>query len=266
MELIAQEVRYEADSGVASIRLAAPNSGNALSTSLLVGLRHWLTQAMTDESCRVITISAEGPDFCKGLDLEEAFANGRHPDPGFLKTFLDCALLICDSSRPVIASVEGNVTGGGVGLVAACDLVLTTKNVIFMLSEVIVGMIPALITPFLLRRMASARVGYLTLSSRGISAQEAHVFGLVDEIAEDGMENTLHRQLQRLLRSSPSALAASKRYFNRFGSGDLQRQCEIALEESLAWVGRPEVIEGVRAFSDGFSPPWFHKRRRKGHV
>ena len=263
---MAQGIRYEADAGVASIRLAMPNSGNALSTSLLAGPRHCLTQAMTDESCRVITISAEGPDFCKGLDLEEAFANGRHPDPGFLKTFLDCAMLICDSSRPVIASVEGNVTGGGIGLVAACDLVLATQNVTFMLSEVLVGMIPALITPFLLRRMASARIGYLTLSTRGINAQEAHVFGLVDEIAEDEMENTLHRQLQRLLRSSPSALAASKRYFNRFGSGDLQRQTEIAIKESLAWVERLEVIEGVRTFCEGFSPPWFHKHRRRRHV
>jgi len=214
----------------------------------------------------VITISAEGTDFCKGLDLEEAFANGRHPDPGFLKTFLDCLMLICSSSRPVIASVEGHVTGGGVGLVAACDLVLTTKDVIFMLSEVIVGMIPALITPFLLRRMASARIGYLTLSTRGINAPEAKAFGLVDEVAEDGMETTLHRQLQRLLRSSPSAVAASKRYFNRFGSGDLQRQTEMALEESLAWVEQPEVIEGIRTFSEGFSPPWFYKHRRRGHV
>jgi methylglutaconyl-CoA hydratase/polyketide biosynthesis enoyl-CoA hydratase PksH len=261
MELITKAVQYETISGVAHITLLSPKSGNALTIPLIKALIQSIKQAVTDESCRAIVIAAEGADFCKGLDLEAVFCSGDRPDPNIFKMFLDCLYLISTCSLPVIACVEGNVTGGGAGLVAACDLVLATENVVFMLSEVIVGMIPALITPFLLRRMTLGRVKYMTLSTRGINALEAKDFGLVDEVATDGMSNTLNRQLQRLFRSSPRAIAESKQLFAQLDSGELHRQMELDLNHLLSWLEQPEVVEGVRTFAEGFSPPWFKKYR-----
>ena len=296
-------VRLERDSGVARITLARPLSGNALNLVLLEQLSHFIKEANCDDSCRVITISAEGTHFCQGIDLEETLRralgdtrralgdtrralgdtrralgdtrqalgdtrralgdtlpNGGPPELAlFNHTFIDCLTLIARSSRPVIACVEGKVTGGGLGLVAACDLVLATSNASFMLSEVIVGLIPALIAPFLRRRLSSARVRYMTLSSRAINADEAWQFGLVDEVAKEGMMRALDRQLKRLFRSNPSALAESKRYFAELDGTTLERQVEIALKHATSWLSQPEVVEGMQSFVDGFSPPWWQK-------
>jgi enoyl-CoA hydratase/carnithine racemase len=266
MELISKLVEYQMNSGVAEITLTAPQSGNSLNAVLISQLSKYIIQATTDASCRVIILSAHGSDFCKGLDLEGVFANGGSPNLEVFKMLLDCLILIHNSSKPTIACIEGNVTGGGVGLVAACDLVLATENVVFMLSEVIVGMIPALIAPFLLRRLTPARLSYMTLSSRGIPAKEAHIFGLVDEVTTDGMTQTLNRQLQRLFRSSPQALAESKQYFHQLDSGYLHQQTEIAQNQIISWLEKPEITEGIRTFTEGFSPPWFEKYKGKSNV
>lgn len=266
MELTSKAVEYQLDSGVAWIKLASPRSGNALNAALISQLSRSLEEAINDESCRVITITATGSDFCKGLDLEEAFAKNGLPDEEFFKMLVDCLTLIYSSSRPVIACVEGNVTAGGVGLVAACDIVLASNNAVFMLSEVILGMIPTLIAPFLLRRLTPARLRYMTLSSRRIPAPEAHIFGLVDEVATEGMSQTLNRQLQRLFCCSPHAIAQSKQYFDQLHSVDLHRQTEIALNQKMSWLKQPEVIEGIQTFAEGFSPPWFQKYKGQTHV
>jgi methylglutaconyl-CoA hydratase/polyketide biosynthesis enoyl-CoA hydratase PksH len=266
MELITQAVRHEIISGVAHITLSSPKSGNALSISLLEHLTQSLKEAEADDSCRVILLQAEGDDFCKGLNLEAAFTKGDKLDLAICQKFLNCLALICTSRKPVIAFVEGNVTGGGVGLVAACDLVIASEHTVFMLPEVLVGMIPALIVPFLLRRMTLGRVKYMTLSTRGIPASEAQVFGLVDEVARDEIAHTLNKQLQRLFRASPHALAESKRYCERLQAEELNQQLEIALDQLSSWLDQPDVVGGIRAFAEGFSPPWFQKYRGDKNV
>lgn len=266
MELMTKAVKYEIRAGVAHITLSFLKSSNALSVPLIKALTQSIKEAVADESCRVIVIAAEGSDFCKGLDLEAVFTSDAPPDPAIFKMFVDCLDLIYSCSKPVISCIEGNVTGGGAGLVAACDIVLASENVIFMLSEVLVGMLPTLIAPFLLRRMTLGRVKYMTLSTRGISALEAKEFGLVDEVAIDGMSNTLNRQLKRLFRSSPRAIAESKKLFVKLDSGELHQQMELDLNHLLSWLEQPEVLEGVRTFAEGFSPPWFQKYRGQRNV
>lgn len=255
-------VRYETYSGVAQITLMAPQTGNALTSDLVSQLHQFLQQSLNDESCRVITISAEGSDFCKGLDLESVLIENESSNSKFFKIFLDCLICICNSSRPVIACVEGNVTGGGLGLVAACDLVLAVENITFMLPEVILGIFPALITPFLLRRLTPARLKYLTLSTRQIKSLEAKEFGLVDEVVTEEMSQVLNRQLQRLLRASPNAIAKSKQYFEQMSFVDLNQHTEIALSQLTLWLEQPEVLESFKNFVQGFSPSWFQKYRR----
>jgi methylglutaconyl-CoA hydratase/polyketide biosynthesis enoyl-CoA hydratase PksH len=252
-------VRWEIEAGVAYVTLSSAAAGNMLTVSMLEGMKAAIGQATCDASCRAVAISAEGPYFCKGLDLAAAFADGGRLDRSFMDLALECLSQIRSSSLPVIACVEGDVTGGGVGLVAACDIVIAAKEASFMLSEVVVGMIPALIAPFLLRRLSPARLGYMAMSSRGICGSEAKEYGLVDELAEEGVEAARHRQLKRILRSSPGALAESKRYFEQLTGRDRAWQMDAAAEQLTAWLSRPDVVEGVRAFAEGDAPPWFQK-------
>jgi enoyl-CoA hydratase/carnithine racemase len=255
---VSATVQYRVQAGVARIRLAAPASGNSLNVSLIEGIRSGVCRANDDASCRVIVLSASGREFCNGLDL-----NAVLPEtPDFRKVgpaYLDCLCLIHRSAKPVIACVEGNVTGGGAGLVAACDLVLAGEHVMFSLPEAVIGMIPAVVTPFLLLRMQPARAQYLALSTRNIGAPEAKSFGLVDEVVSGEMEPVLKAQLRRLFRSSPQALAEIKRYFEHLHGQELNRQLQIAYDQFQSWVEQPGVIAGVRTFAEGFAPPWFEK-------
>lgn len=261
----AEPVRCEIEAGVAYLRLSVPASDNALTTSLLEGLSRSLERATSDPSCRAAVISAEGEHFCRGLDLEAAFTDDGGPDERFLRLSIECLSGIRAARFPVIACVEGHVTGGGLGLVAACDIVIAAPQVVFMLPEVIVGMMPALIAPFLLRRLTPARLGYLAQSSRGIQGAEAHAYGLVDEIAEGEVGAAVNRQLKRILRSSPAALAESKRYFDALTGGDFTRQTEAALSQLRTWLRQPGVAEGARAFAEGGAPPWAQKHVTRKH-
>jgi enoyl-CoA hydratase/carnithine racemase len=257
-------VRAQITDGVCFVTLAAPANGNAINFALIDGLERAIDAAEADPCCRAVVISAEGPSFCRGLDLEAFFVHGTLPGRAELRRLPACLARLRASSRPVVAMVEGEATGGGVGLVAACDLVLATSGARFMLSEPIVGLVPATIVPFLRLRIGPARLRSMTLSTRGIPAAEAHAYGLVDELADDPPERTLRTQLQRIFRSAPQALAESKRFYDRLTAADLEEQIETGLDEFTGWLARDEVAEGVKVFGEGFAPPWF--ARYKGRM
>lgn len=254
-------IQVSAREGVASITLSSPERGNALTPELVAALTQAIEEAERDTACRVIVLSAVGASFCQGADFNALFTPEGKPNPAYPELFLRCLLTVRKASRPVIACVDGRVTGGGVGLVAACDLVIAAPTATFVLPEVLVGMIPALITPFLLRRLQPAHVRALTLSARSIGALEAQRLGLVDEVGEEGLERAVKSQVERLFRASPAALQESKAYFERLQGDVMREQTDLAVQRLLGWLGRADVAEGIRSYAEGFSPPWFQKHK-----
>ncbi len=140
---------------------------------------------------------------------------------------------------------------------------IAAGHVTFMLPEIIIGMIPALITPFLLRRMTPGSLRYLAISAKRINAQEAKNFGLIDEIALPEMEEALNKQIQRLFRVSPRAVAETKKYINSFSDENLERQKSEAMSALISWLSTPESINGIKAFATGCAPVWFQNHKRK---
>jgi enoyl-CoA hydratase/carnithine racemase len=237
--------RHSLRSGVARIVLSAPASQNAFGDEVVDAVSRGLDLAESDASCRAVVISAEGAHFCRGLDIDRSFAGGLPREQ--LRRAADCLKRIVRCPRPVIACV---------GLVAACDLVLATGSAVFMLPEAFVGMIPALVTPFLARRLTPGRIRYMVLSTRGIPAAEAHQIGLADEVVTGSMTEALDRQLKRLFRASPAALAECKAYFDTLGSADLDAQVDLAFDRLMRFLEAPEVVDGIRTFAAGGPSPW----------
>ena len=127
-----------------------------------------------------------------------------------------------------------------------------------MLPEAIVGLIPAMITPFLSRRLSLAKIRDLALTSRRVHAEEAKIIGLVDEVTNNAkIDKTVERHISRISRSAPGALETTKRYLDQVAGRDLNLEVEFALATLSDWLGRPGVLEGISCFADGFSPPWF---------
>jgi methylglutaconyl-CoA hydratase/polyketide biosynthesis enoyl-CoA hydratase PksH len=259
-------VRSEIADGVCHETLVAAANGNAINFDLIDGLEEALDAVDADPDCRALVLTAEGDTFCRGLDLEAFFVHGRLPDRDQLRRLPACLARLRRARVPVLAVADGEATGGGVGLLAACDLVLGTPNARFMLSEPIVGLVPATIVPFLLLRTGPARLRAMTLSTRGIPAAEAHTYGLVDELVTGDVPTALRAQLQRIFRSAPAALAETKRYYDRCSAADLDQQIETGLDLFTGWLDRPDVRDGVTAFGEGFAPPWFARYRGRTDV
>lgn len=259
-------VGFDVIDGVCFVTLTAVANGNAINFAMIDGLEQALDIAESDPGCRAVVISAEGPTFCRGLDLEAFFVRGRLPERAQLRRLPACLARIRRTGMPVVAVFDGEAMGGGVGLLAACDLVLATPRARLMLSEPIVGLVPATIVPFLLLRIGPARLRSMTLSTRGISGAEAHTYGLVDELVEERMDSTLRTQLQRIFRSAPQALAETKRYYDEICAADLDRQIEVGLDQFTTWLTRDDVVEGVTAFGEGLTPSWFSRYRGRMDV
>ncbi len=248
--------------GVAFVTLARGAEGNRLNRPAIDALVAAIDATEADPNVRVLVLRAEGGSFCLGLDLDAFLDPDAVPDRAGLAIFQQAMLRLYRHRAPVIALVEGRAEGGGLGLVAACDLVIAGPDAQFMLPEVVLGMIPCMILPFLRRRLTPGVLRAHGISSRRLGAVEARGIGLVDEVDEVDASAAMERQVKRLLRSAPAALAEVKRLTERLAFGDLDREVAESLADLTAWLERPEVTEGTHLFAQGFSPPWFARRSR----
>ncbi len=255
---MATQLLQKLESGVCTVTLADGASGNVLGPGLIRSLIDAVRGAGQAPGCRVLVLRAEGSAFCRGMDMESILAGDEADARAVAGAFRTCLDEIVASPLPVVACVDGETAGGGVGLVAACDIVIAGARATFVLPEVLLGLIPALIAPVLLRRMPIGRLKYLALASRTLDAADAARFGLVDQVGQD-VDADLRTLLKRLLRSSPAAIAACKSYLSaldRSGHGGLDASPEDAL---LDLARQPGTIEGLRAFANGHAPHWFVK-------
>jgi enoyl-CoA hydratase/carnithine racemase len=228
------ELKLTRDGGVASVTLASLDTGNALDARMVVSLHEALTEAVHYPGTRAIVIRAEGPSFCSGLAREAAYHQGE-VQHALIARFEACLTLLGTSPAPTIACVEGVAAGGGVGLAAACDLVLAGPEARFSLPEARFGLIPATIAPYLLRRLTPARFRALALSLRAIGADEGLTLGLVDERVEAPVEAALTHRLRQILKAMPEALSAIK------GLADAPDAPGEGGARLAAWLERPDV-------------------------
>lgn len=204
-------LRVRFDDDIAYLQIHRPDANNAINDRLVAEF----TAAMDDCDARAKIVVVEGlPEvFCFGADfaeLQKSFDGDGVPqqDPGPLY-----ALWRRLATGPFvsIAHVRGKANAGGIGFVAACDIVLADSAAVFSLSELLFGLMPACVLPFLIRRIGFAKANYMTLSTQPVTVQTAHEWGLVDAF-EDNSENLLRKNLLRLRRLNKKSVARYKRY------------------------------------------------------
>jgi enoyl-CoA hydratase/carnithine racemase len=168
---------------------------------------------------------------------------------------------------PVACLVQGEVKAGGVGLACACDIVVATEAASFELGEVLFGLIPANVLPYLLAlRVPPQKARYLVLSSMRITAAEALRLNLVDELlpSAQAAERRLREIFGRLLRSSPRALSQAKEFTAELIGRTPGQAAALARRRLLRLLRDPEALQGVKAFRDGDLPPWFSRFKPAG--
>ncbi|MDY6834837.1 MAG: enoyl-CoA hydratase/isomerase family protein [Chloroflexota bacterium] len=251
------------DSQVALITLADSSNDNRLNPKMLQGLTSAFTCALMDKEARVIMLRSAGRDFCLGMDLARLQSGeiGESSIEEAVSLYADLLHTIHLAPKPVVCLLQGDVKAGGVGLVCACDIVLASDKATFELSEVLFGLIPANVFPFLLSsRVSPQKARYLTMASKNIKAEEAHRLNLIDEVfPEENLESGARDVIRRLLRASPQAIAETKSFTHLIRGSAIDQAQELAKAKTLELLRKPEVTEAIGAFQDGTIPQWFSR-------
>jgi methylglutaconyl-CoA hydratase len=238
--------------GVATLTLDSPANRNALSRAMRRQLREALTDALADDAVRVVVLDHTGRVFCSGMDLSEA-AGGGVRDQG-VREFPELLEAIWSSAKPVVAAVRGPARAGGVGLLAACDVVVAGSSATFAFSEVRLGIVPAVISAVVLPRMVPHVVHRLMLTGQVFDADTAAAGGLVDLVVPDAdVDGEVRAQLIHLTAGAPTALAETKRLL-RAGAPPLR--FDELLELSARFFASEEGQEGIASFREKRPARW----------
>jgi enoyl-CoA hydratase/carnithine racemase len=199
----------------------------------------------------MLTLRGGRDVFCEGMDFAE-LASGACEREG-IELYASVLEALRNHPLPVIAVVEGRAMAGGVGLVAACDAVLASDRATFTLSELLFGLIPAVVLPFLLERVPAQKARLWAMTARTLSAHEAREIGLVDDVGPpEQVQRTLHSWTRRLARSKPAAVASWKSLTARLAITGLAAATAVG----VARMADPEVRSAVRQFVEEGVAPW----------
>jgi methylglutaconyl-CoA hydratase len=245
-------LQVEVSRGVATLTLDSPANRNALSRAMRVQLRDALARAQADDAVRVVVLDHTGRVFCSGMDLSEA-AGGGAQEQG-VREFPEILQTLWSSPKPVLAAVRGPARAGGVGLLAACDVVVAGSSATFGFSEVRLGIVPAVISAVVLPRMLPHVAHRLMLTGEVFDAATAAAGGLVDLAVPDAeVDAAVAVQVTALAAGAPAALAETKRLL-RAGAPPLR--FDDLLEVSARYFASEEGQEGIAAFREKRPARW----------
>jgi len=242
-------VRSQFERGIATITLDSQHNRNALSRQLVAELHECLDDAER-AGARAVVLTHEGAAFCAGADLKERAAGPPDSAP-----FVQVLKRLMDTDRPTIAAVRGAVRAGGIGLMAACDLVVVQSDVTFALTEVRIGVAAAIISVPILRRVPPGKIAAAMLTGEPFDAREARAIGLVTH-ATDDVTAVVDHLCDGILAGAPRAVAATKAMLNVVPS--LDRATAFARMQALSdeLFQGPDAAEGMAAFRDKRTPVW----------
>lgn len=249
------------NSGIATITLARPEIRNAFSDETIAEITQAFHVVSERPDVRAVVLAAEGPAFCAGADLNwmrrmaDYSRDENRVDADLLAQMLN-AIYRCP--KPTIARVQGDVYAGGMGLVACCDMAVASETAGFCLSEVKIGLIPATISPYVVRAMGARASHRYFLTGERFSAQEAHRIGLVHEVVEaEQLDSVVDGWLKHLLGAGPEAVRACKRLVIDVAEREINEQLIAVTVEGIANIrASSEGKEGVQAFLNKRKPSW----------
>ena len=251
------EVQHEGQ--VVRINLNRPERHNALILELIAELDQVLDEVTGMSEILFVVLAGNGRSFCAGADLNWFYSSEEHSKEQSIeqyKQLADLLLRLFHLPQITIATVRGNVFGGGIGLMASCDFVLAEANTRFMFSEMKLGLLPATILPFVSSRLSIQNLRKWILTGNLFVVNEAHRIGLVDEIyTEENLESELSTLIDSFEAASPTAMKKAKQLINEVASGSIDVSNTTATSTILAEdLLSPDGQEGIHAFFEKRKP------------
>lgn len=246
---------------LATVTLNRPDVRNAFNETTIAELTQVFLSLDSDPSVRVVVLAANGPAFCAGADLNwmKKMADYTYEenlaDAGQLAAMLS-AIYHC--SKPVIARVQGDCYAGGMGLLAACDIAVSADTANFCLSEVKLGLIPATISPYVIRAMGEQAARRYFVTAERFSAQQAKACGLIHElVTPELLDEKVTELVRQISANSPNAVMQAKRLVQTVAGQTLTPELVAATVKGIAEIrASDEGREGVRSFLEKRKPGW----------
>ncbi len=251
---------------VARVVLARPEVRNAFDDGLIEELTRAFAAAGEDPAVRVVVLSGDGPTFCAGADvnwMRKAGGYSRAENEADAERMARMLRGIDACPKPVVALAHGAAIGGGVGLVAAADIVIASEETVFSLAEVKLGILPAAISPYVLRAIGPRQARDLFLTGERFDAREALRVGLVHRVVPSAeLEEAGRRKVAALLTSGPEAVRAAKALIEKVTGKGPEEAMPLTVRTIAERRASDEAREGLSAFLEKRKPAWAKEQEK----
>jgi methylglutaconyl-CoA hydratase len=253
-------VQLEVAGGVARLAMNRPEVHNAFNDEELRELTEAVKTVAADPAARVLVLTGNGRSFCAGADLNwmksvlSYTPEQNKKDAAVLVDLLD---MLEQLPKPVVGRINGAAVGGGVGLAAVCDIAIASSEAKFGFGEAKLGIIPAMISPYVLRKIGPGPARELFLTGDRFTAERAREIGLVNEVVPpEKLDEAVNAKVGSLLTSAPNALAEAKRLIRLVPDMNPGQAREYTLAKIAELRSSAEGQEGMRAFLEKRKASW----------
>ncbi len=238
--------------GIATLTLARPEKHNAMSSEMMAEITDAANALGADDTVRAVVLGALGKSFCAGADLNWMRAQAKQDRAGKIAEARVLANMLATLNalpKPLIARVEGNAYGGGIGMMAVCDIVIATEGLRFALTETKLGLIPATIGPFVLRRITETYARQVFFTAKSFDTELALRAGLVSSVcAADAMDAALEAEIKPILQAAPGAVAEAKLLLQQMQGRDIQKDIDLTVNALADRWETDEAQQRIAAF------------------
>lgn len=259
-------IRLEREGPLLRLWLNRPEMRNAMSRQMVEELLATFDAIADDRSVRIVLLRGAGGSFCAGGDIKNMSAAGETLAPGAPDPLLEnnrrfglMMRRVNEAPQAVIAAIEGYAMGGGFGLACVADVTIARTDARFAMSEVTLGIVPAAISPFVVRRIGLTQARRFGVSGARLDGREAAALGIAHLAVEGeaGLEAALADTIRQILACAPGAVAETKLLMHRAaGAAPIEELLDLAARSFVAAVRGPEGREGTRAFVEKRKPSW----------
>jgi methylglutaconyl-CoA hydratase len=255
-----ERLQLELDGPVARVWLNRPETANAFDGLMVTELRKTLFDLGSLDEVRVVVLGGRGPSFCAGGDLQwmkAAAGFTREENLREAQALADLFFTVYNSPKPIVARVQGAALGGGSGLVAACDIPVAALGTQFGFTEVRLGIVPAVISPYVIAKIGESAARELFLTGERFEAVRAAEIGLVRAaVPSEDLDAAVEGRVQELLQAGPRAVAEAKALIREVAWRRVEDVQRYTVERISDLRVSPEGQEGMRAFLEKRKPSW----------
>jgi methylglutaconyl-CoA hydratase len=255
-----ERLQLELDGQVARVWLNRPETRNAFDGLMVTELRKTLFDLGSLDQVRVVVLGGRGPSFCAGVDLQwmkAAAGFTREENLREAQALADLFFTVYNSPKPIVTRVQGAALGGGSGLVAACDIPVAALGTQFGFTEVRLGIVPAVISPYVIGKIGESAARELFLTGERFEAVRAAEIGLVRAaVPPEDLDAAVEGRVQELLQAGPRAVAEAKALIREVAWKRVEDVQRYTVERISDLRVSPEGQEGMRAFLEKRKPYW----------